>query len=197
MVAQQEQHHTTRVCVLLFCAGMTQHHHSTRLCPLLLHWNAIGGCGVGVWNPHRRNCWKPSTPLWLHLCDRFLWTDSGLEVNYLEESERGSGKDAPTCRCLLQGDLLLGHRQIYFSFNHTDSTDTISNEGSIFSLQFSQDRRERELGVFLFQQKDKIDSSGFSKCQCNYIFKPSESRDGLGCARNMNVCELVSDSMWS
>ena len=42
-------------------------------------------------------------------------------------------------------------------------------------LQFRRDRRERELGVFLFQQNGKITSSGFSKCQCNCIFKPSES----------------------
>jgi hypothetical protein len=37
---------------------------------------------------------------------------------------------------------------------------------------------------------------GFSTCQCNCIFTPSESTNGLGHARNMNVCTLGSDSMW-
>ena len=38
--------------------------------------------------------------------------------------------------------------------------------------------------------------SVFSTCQCNWIFTPSESHDGLGRARNMNVCALGSGNMW-
>ena len=46
------------------------------------------------------------------------------------------------------------------------------------------------------QSTGKIASSGFSTCQCNWIFTPSESHDGLGRARNMNVCALGSGYMW-
>ena len=46
------------------------------------------------------------------------------------------------------------------------------------------------------QSTGKIGSSDFSTCQCNWIFTPSESHDGLGRARNMNVCALRSDYMW-
>jgi hypothetical protein len=39
------------------------------------------------------------------------------------------------------------------------------------------------------QSTGKIVSSVFSTCQCKCIFTPSESHDGTGCDRNMNVCE--------
>jgi hypothetical protein len=57
-----------------------------------------------------------------------------------------------------------------FSFYHTNSTDSISNKGSIFSLLFRRDLRERELGVFLFQVVNLFQSLRF-RAAITFIFE--------------------------